>query len=846
MERKQRIHLRGCFFHRNKCFMLLWIVIFHIAISFCVHPAEDLLISEDLLSIDSFHFDTDGSVFREKNQIVFKESTQTRVAYALINVAEYDYLQVNLDAVALKDEQCRIYVDIEGDNTNLDPAERFYDQFYADTDAGHVNIGGKLELGRNHSETGMIRIMNDAGAPVFVSNVQISGWKFYNLSNYSIVMLLIFSVILMYMVQKSILNDRSVWSCLAKAVIAFGAVNALFGGLADDVARSCNSMSAIIFKCYEFLVSDSQYSWLITISLLMYFYLLLQTRNITLHNYSVVSSYIFSLFILSGYMYDTANVFFELYHQKYFWLECLLLITGLALFMQSVMKILHIFMEYVAVHSNTLACSRKKCFLASWIMITVVWFPHLLVRYPAAIHWDSSQQINEVLQGSINTVQPIFSTLLMGGAAKFGNILFGSYSLGIFLYTLTQMILCSAIFAYGISLLTEFHVSRFYIWTAVFICSFMPIFSSFTTSVSKDVPFSNLVMLFLLMLFEILKLKSHISLRFNVVFAVITILVFLITNKGIFYVLVSIIGVSLFGIIKKDKKYWSLLAILILSFLSAKFVQVSVNTIYGSISHLNVTICQPLQEIGYYAMRYEDELSKEDKELIDRFVIYEKIADSYNMDFADGMFRDIWRVENEHSANEICQLALLWFRGFIKHPDCYVDATLRCNYGFYYPDTKQWGNYNSGYYMANPVPYIDLPFTYSALLEKINIKLSKLIMLIEDIPVLYFFNSVALSVWIQIFIFLYMFLQKKWEELFCVLVALVSFALCLIGPTYYCGGARYALVSVFFNVFLVGYWISDRYRGKPQDRKHSVVINKCKENDDEQDKRADSNYAVFE
>lgn len=802
----------------KKIYILFFlIVIINIVISLCLNPVENSLIADDLLTIDSLNSGNGDCVYSEEHQAVFKESVETCVAYAYIDISDYDYLLIEMDAYPTKD-QCRIYVDISGDNSKWDTVDGFYSQFYLDTDADHTYVNGRLEIGRNHTESGVFRIMNDAGAPVIVRNLHVSGWKFYKLSNYSIFMFMILSVMLLCMMQKVINNHCHILSCFIESAVAFASVNVLAGGILNDAVRASDSLREITTILFKYWVGLSQYTWIVTAFFVLYFYIVFHFRRVDLHNYSIVSSYVFSCFILSGYMYHTNNVFFELYHQKYFWMEFLIILIGLALFIQCVMKVLHIFMKNMA-NSKAYQLPRKKCFLIVWIIITVVWLPHLIIRYPAAIHWDSAVQISRVLNDSIRSTLfwPIVSTLLMGEAVKLGNLVFGSYDMGIFLYVLMQSVICSAIFAYGISLLTEFRASRLYIWTATFICSCMPVFSSFTTSVSKDVPFSNLVMLFLIMIFEVLIIKSKISLRYNFFFGCVIVSTILLSNKGIFYVLVSIIGIVIFWIIKKENKYWKIVACLMISLLLAQAVQTTLKNIYGSTSRLNVTVCQVLQGIGYYAIKYEEELSIEDKELLDSFVIYENIADSYRMDMADGIFIDIWRTENEHSINDIWGLTLLWCKAFFKHPDCVMDATFRCNYGFFYPDVKQWGNYNSGYYIGDPnVPNIKLPFKYPELLKHLNIKFSNFIMLIENLPVMYLLNSIAISVWIQIFICIYLFFQKKWEEWFCVLVSLVSFALCLIGPTYYCGGARYALVSVFFNIFLVGYWINDRYKENGQ------------------------------
>ena len=64
---------------------------------------------------------------------------------------------------------------------------------------------------------------------------------------------------------------------------------------------------------------------------------------------------------------------------------------------------------------------------------------------------------------------------------------------------------------------------------------------------------------------------------------------------------------------------------------------------------------------------------------------------------------------------------------------------------------------------------------------------------------------------IAIYIFIWSICKRRHKLCICMLMLMVCWGLCMVGPTYFSGGVKYALFCVFFNVFIVGYWIKENF-----------------------------------
>ena len=93
---------------------------------------------------------------------------------------------------------------------------------------------------------------------------------------------------------------------------------------------------------------------------------------------------------------------------------------------------------------------NKRSFLLTWAIIFIAWIPYFLNYYPGVISPDS---ISQICQGlgiyNMTSHHPIFHTFLISIAMNIGKII-GNYNVGVAIYSLTQMVVVSGIFAFAI------------------------------------------------------------------------------------------------------------------------------------------------------------------------------------------------------------------------------------------------------------------------------------------------------------------------------------------------------------------------------------------------------------
>lgn len=135
------------------------------------------------------------------------------------------------------------------------------------------------------------------------------------------------------------------------------------------------------------------------------------------------------------------------------------------------------------------ALSPKKSvlyFLGVWMGIFVCYLPLFLTWWPGNFVFDAKYQLQNVIEGYLNTHHPLLHTLLMGWAYMFGKAV-GDVSWGYQFYTLFQMLVLTSSFAYLVMYLYKKNAPKCVcvataLWFALF-----PMHAVFSISSTKDV-----------------------------------------------------------------------------------------------------------------------------------------------------------------------------------------------------------------------------------------------------------------------------------------------------------------------------------------------------------------------
>ena len=196
----------------------------------------------------------------------------------------------------------------------------------------------------------------------------------------------------------------------------------------------------------------------------------------------------------------------------------------------------------------------------------------------------------------------------------------------------------------------------------------------------------------------------------------------------------------------------------------------------------------PFQQTARVVKYRGDELPEEEKEAIDKILIYDTLAERYEPDLSDA-------VKNKYNkyatSEELMDYFKVWFNQFFRYPVDYLDATINNVYGYFYPNTSKWyfyHGYNSKLEEAGfDYHYNDMKGLRDGLVGYGNI--------FPYIPVIGMFLNIGFVVWLYFIILGFLIINKSSKYIPVILPALSLILVCIAGPanTYF----RYAQPFIF-------------------------------------------------
>lgn len=148
--------------------------------------------------------------------------------------------------------------------------------------------------------------------------------------------------------------------------------------------------------------------------------------------------------------------------------------------------------------------------LFSWMLIIAAWLPVVLARWPGDFCFDAMWQTAFILPDKtnipeywahLNSWHPPLHSLWLGGSLYLGWSLFQSYSIGLALYTVSQVLLFSFCVARVVSYVYERGHCVLFIFSLLAACLFSG-FAVYATMTTKDVAFSGLFSLSVLWVYR--------------------------------------------------------------------------------------------------------------------------------------------------------------------------------------------------------------------------------------------------------------------------------------------------------------------------------------------------------
>lgn len=444
---------------------------------------------------------------------------------------------------------------------------------------------------------------------------------------------------------------------------------------------------------------------------------------------------------------------------------------------------------------------NRQVFFFYSSVIFLCWLPVFLAYYPSVFAYDAEGQLYQVLAHDYSTHHPLIHTLFLGAFFRLGGSVFGSYSAGMALHSIVQMLLMAMIFGYALMVLYKERTSYIMRLLLLAFYALFPTNSVLAMSTTKDVLFSGLVLLYVIKMYEWSRQDDgaeHEKRWFWVTLCIISVLMLLFRNNAVYAYVVSLPLVFFFwkrdektkqatghGWTKKDTKAVCFILGTLVLFLicSAGLKQITAAHNGSPREMLSV----PLQQMARARVEHEEELENDMREELDLYLPSEWVFAAYNPHLADPVKNRAVIHDNPVG------LLKTWMKLGLKFPMTYVDAFLDNAIGYWYlADTSHAEIYGvgteSGFgYLStdNRTMPAGCEIIENSYLPGLRVFMEKMISdnAYQKIPVLSVIFAPAFYWWLLCLYMVFFFQRREYRMLLPVLFLVVYYLTLLLSPT---------------------------------------------------------------
>ena len=404
---------------------------------------------------------------------------------------------------------------------------------------------------------------------------------------------------------------------------------------------------------------------------------------------------------------------------------------------------------------------------------------HFFVLYPGCLTLDSMDQINQIRSGVYSNHHPFWHTMVIKVFLETGYAVFGDINKAVSLYTIAQIVIMAACFAYVLMTLYEAGVSRVWIGVSFALYAFLPYNIALSCTMWKDVLFGGAVCVFLTAMFRILRDIGW-NRVWNYVLLAISGLGFCLWRSNGFLALAAAFPVFAVVLWKEHKR----MLCVILAVLAAGWVMKGpvLSAMGVTQPDLVESLSIPVQQVAR-VIADGCELTAEEADLIGRVVDIGEVPELYRSGISDNIKNEIRSKDNAYFEENIGQYLNLWLRLLAKHPAEFVKAWVDQTKGYWGGGYQNWMYGNFVY--ANDMG-IAMKEQGSILTRLFNLYfgLTRNVMVFEPL------HSIGLHVWaLAIAAFVALFRKRREWILAAPLLAMV---LTLMVATPVSGEFRYA------------------------------------------------------
>lgn len=545
--------------------------------------------------------------------------------------------------------------------------------------------------------------------------------------------------------------------------------------------------------------------------------------------YFKLLAFVFSLFMIFGNSYSKMNSWDLIFGSFSVLLVAIFQLIGFFIFFNWAINYIYQFI----IKKNLFKSNKSKGglkgiiekhpFISSLIIILICWLPYIIAFYPAILSPDPSNQIQQFFGMETHYIEsvvlidenvvitnhhPFFHTVLLGGCVKIGHML-GSDNLGLFLYSIIQITIFLSTLAFTIFYMKKLKVSTNFQIISLTIYALIPVFPLYAMSAVKDVIFTSLVILYIIMLFEFIKNANQKIYTYKVILisCLLLLLIMLIRNNGIHMILLSF--PFLFLIDKKNLLKLGIIFIVPI-IVYQSYSNILLPALKISPGSIREMLSIPFQQTARYVTEYESEISDKDKEIIDKILVYNTLKERYNPVHADAVKNEFNRYATKEDLKNYFSV---WYQGFLNHPDVYIESVLNNTFGYFYPNTNNWYIYYK--YDKRLQETGEFNYKYNGL-KDLRSGLAAYGVAFPKIPVFGMIVNIGFNVWLIMLMFTFLLRLKKYRYLILLTPVIALILICIASPvnTYF----RYAMPYVFAMPLLIAIFLKIVYNSKREEK----------------------------
>ena len=460
---------------------------------------------------------------------------------------------------------------------------------------------------------------------------------------------------------------------------------------------------------------------------------------------------------------------------------------------------------------------NRKRFIKYMVVMFLCWLPWFILFFPGTSNGDTAHQVRmffHLKKGGmldmsavrapdiyITNMQPYLTTLIIGVFCKLGVALSGNVNSGIAVYSVLMMLVFTAEFSYLICYFRELGFGRRVTQAGFLFFALFPLFPMHAICMVKDSMFAAVYIPLSLGMLEIMRTKGEVLKKtsFVIVMTILSVLFTLTKNQGVYFLIIILLA----GLFMYRKSLKKLIKVFVIFGLPAVFFMFVWSNMLLPVFRVSPGGRQEVygtlfQCTARYVRDFPDDVTESEEAAVRKLLKYDTLAKDYNPELQD-------RVKYKFNQDATSEDMKNYFRAFIsmgmKHPRCYAEAVINNCYGFFYLNRrstlvyKKWQNrrlskdselYGTNPFVGNYIPAVTC----------INTSL-------QETPVLNLIFSVSSYTIFAVFMILLCIRNKKYANLFPMLVTILSILILVICPAN--GNMRYTqpmLMLFIFNVFL--------------------------------------------